>query len=123
MGAFAKFVFITKEKEGVLPQKFCGFYLALTQDNSMLNIASPMVCRNSYKDMEAVVSSLDTTHGPTGVVDNLDPTEDTLSHLDHEVSVGAVVVMCVGYIGWALFWISNWLRGISPRPSLLIWIN
>lgn len=111
--AFAKFMFITKEKEDVLPQKFCGFYLALTQDNSRLNIVSPMACRNSYKDMEAVVSNLDTTHGPIGVVDNLDPTEETLSNLEHEVSVGALVVMCVGYIGCALFWIAAFMRLFS----------
>jgi len=111
--AYAKFMFVTKEKMDVLPQKSCGFYLALTADNKMLNIVPPMVCRNSYTEMEEAVGGLDTTEGPIGFVDNLDPTEETLASLEHDVGVGSIIVMCVGYIACALLWIGAVVRCIS----------
>merc|ERR1712039_135188 len=111
--AVAKFMFVTKEKRDVLPQKFCGFYLALTPDNTMLNIVSPMVCKNSYKEMEEAVAGLDTTQGPIGFVNNLDPTQETLANLEHEVGVGSIIVMCVGYIACAFLWIGAVVRCIS----------
>jgi len=104
--AEAKFMFISKEKQNVLPVKYCGYYLGLNEAMTKLSITSPMVCRDTYADMQRAVQQLDYQSGPVGFVDNLDPTEETLNSLAHEINLGAGTVELVGYFVCAACWIA-----------------
>merc|ERR1712217_801672 len=95
--AEAKFMFISKEKHNVLPMKYCGYYLGLNEAMTSLRITSPMVCRDTYDEMQNAVQLLDYQSGPVGYVDNLDPAQDTLDSLEHEINLGAGSVEVLGY--------------------------
>lgn len=104
--ATAQFMFISKEKHNVLPMKYCGYYLGLNEAMTELSITSPMICRNSYDEMQRAVEQLDYQSGPVGFVDNLDPTQETLDSLDHEIKIGAGTVELLGYLLCGLLWIA-----------------
>merc|ERR1712113_593830 len=104
--ATAQFMFISKQKHDVLPVKYCGYYLGLNEAMTSLSITSSMVCRDTYNEMQNAVQLLDSRSGPVGYVDNLDPTEDTLDNLEHEINVGAGCVELVGYSLGVVLWIA-----------------
>lgn len=100
----ADFMFISKTKKNALPKKYCGYYLGLNAAYTAISITSPMVCRNSFQDMQAEVDLLSFSEGAIGFVDNLDPSQGTLDRLQDEVGKGSASVMCVGYGLNVLFW-------------------
>jgi len=103
--ARAKFMFITKDKHDVLPTKYCGYYLGLNSAMTSLSITSPMICRDTYEQMQRAVEQLDSWSGPVGFVDNLDPSKETLDSLEHEINLGAGTVELLGYFLCAALWI------------------
>merc|ERR1711920_720738 len=115
--AEAKFMFITKTKHNVLPIKYCSYYLGLNEAMTSLSITSPMVCRNTYDEMQKAVQLLDYQSGPVGYVDNLDPTKDTLDSLEHEINLGAGSVQFLGYSLFAILCISPLVCKISSMYS------
>merc|ERR1712232_201865 len=83
----------------------CGYYLGLNEAMTSLRITSPMVCRDTYDEMQQAVQLLDYRSGPAGYVDNLDPAQETLDHLEHEINLGAGSVEILGYSLCAILWI------------------
>merc|ERR1712194_478118 len=104
--AQAQFMFISKQKQDVLPRKYCGYYLGLNAAMTTISITSPMICRNSYEEMQTAVESVASASGPLGFVDNLDPSVETLDSLEHEINLGAGSVMTVGYCLCVMLWVA-----------------